>query len=419
MTPSERSAPVRVRSPRRPYLHEGCARQRNRSLPLCTNAHVLLGHIGTPLFIRENLFDVAKLANCGLDIHDARQPQATAYLQAWGRATRRALLSLRASNLSAAHGFYAPACLAHVSTPPIGRKGAPEQPTHSARSTIRVCHAIRVCLPLVGCARPPSHPLYGCYMPLSSSVLMLCSDCLLSCVLPLLNLVQTGSQANNLRFSSAPDVRGRRLIDAMHSWFFDAAAPPEQRFVMDDCGELPCHSSPAPLLHCPTLATVTQCGSLCRLQRQARRLRNGLNPHSVGRNVCELDEAMPSATSRTSGTPSAMTEAGSSRGRQEVDQHPLRELPSSSRHPSARRRRESETPQSARRQRRRRANLKNAWREHASLPGGRSSDESRETRFAARRRRRLTAQVDAQASTVLGATRRRRVGPRRNPRVAE
>lgn len=43
-----------------PYLHERCARRRNGSAPLCTNAHELLTHIDTPLFVRENLFDVAK-----------------------------------------------------------------------------------------------------------------------------------------------------------------------------------------------------------------------------------------------------------------------------------------------------------------------------------------------------------------------
>ena len=48
-----------------PYLHEGCAARTNRSVALCTNAHILLAHISTPLFVRENLFDVAKLANCG------------------------------------------------------------------------------------------------------------------------------------------------------------------------------------------------------------------------------------------------------------------------------------------------------------------------------------------------------------------
>ena len=40
----------------------------------CTDAHRALPHIRTPLFLRENLFDTAKLANCGLDARGPLSP---------------------------------------------------------------------------------------------------------------------------------------------------------------------------------------------------------------------------------------------------------------------------------------------------------------------------------------------------------
>ena len=68
-----------------PYLHTSCAAANtNHSVAICTNAHRLLPYITTPLFLRENLFDVAKLANCGLDVH-VRGGANLQYLKEWGR----------------------------------------------------------------------------------------------------------------------------------------------------------------------------------------------------------------------------------------------------------------------------------------------------------------------------------------------
>ena len=164
-----------------------------------------------------------QLANCGLDIHQPMQPATLEYLKAWGRATRRALLTLRASPSAARHGAFAPSCLAH---------------------------------------------------------------------------------ASNLRFSSAPPVRGVRLIDAMHDWYFGtnlssspstadvlgSDAAEARRFLFDECGDLPCSNATGPTQQCPRLGSVRLCNSLCRLARRRRRIRIGLDPSAPGRNVCELSE---------------------------------------------------------------------------------------------------------------------------------
>ena len=91
-----------------PYLHERCAaeytafdglkRLNSRSRATvpseaaarCTNAHVILRYLRTPIYVRENLFDSAKLANCGLDIHTPHTEETVAYMRQWGQRTRAA-----------------------------------------------------------------------------------------------------------------------------------------------------------------------------------------------------------------------------------------------------------------------------------------------------------------------------------------
>ena len=95
-----------------PYLHTSCAAANtNHSVAICTNAHRLLPYITTPLFLRENLFDVAKLANCGLDVH-VRGGANLQYLKEWGQQARQAMESRRRNKHD---GFFAPSCLAHAS----------------------------------------------------------------------------------------------------------------------------------------------------------------------------------------------------------------------------------------------------------------------------------------------------------------
>ena len=48
---------------------------------MCTDAHFAIRHIRTPLFIRENLFDKAKLANCGLDSRGPLAADGVEYLK--------------------------------------------------------------------------------------------------------------------------------------------------------------------------------------------------------------------------------------------------------------------------------------------------------------------------------------------------
>ena len=158
--------------------------------------------------MRENLFDVAKLANCGMDVHARMVRETREYLRTWGRSTRAALETLRGRPSC---GYFAPSCLAH---------------------------------------------------------------------------------ASNLRFSSAPTIRGVRLLDAMHAWYFAEGAGAEGEYLLDDCGELPCSVAAAESeQQCPRLDSVRECHALCRLKRRRRRIRIGLNPSAPGRHVCELDEA--------------------------------------------------------------------------------------------------------------------------------
>ena len=200
----------------------------------CTNAHVLIRHIATPLFVRENLYDVAKLANCGVDLHDDLDATALAYLRDWGRHVRTALTPLRTRRT---HGFYLPSCLAH---------------------------------------------------------------------------------ASNLRFSTSPRVGGVRLIDAMHAWFFGDHGGGDGggdgrgllQYAIDDCGELPCtNDSHATTDQCPLLQGIRKCRGLCRLHKQRRRIRLGLNPRVPGHNVCAIEDDESTGTGTVTGTgPAAVME---------------------------------------------------------------------------------------------------------------
>ena len=103
------------------------------------------------------------------------------------------------------------------------------------------------------------------------------------------------AHAANLRFSSAPVVRGVRVIDAMHAWYFGSNTDSTSRFVLDDCGDLPCSNASSSAQHCPTLSSVRICSGRCKLQRRQRRIRIGLNPTVRGRNVCDISMELSSA----------------------------------------------------------------------------------------------------------------------------
>mmetsp|Transcript_26523 Transcript_26523/g.67415 ORF Transcript_26523/g.67415 Transcript_26523/m.67415 type:complete len:160 (+) Transcript_26523:279-758(+) len=106
-----------------------------------------------------------------------------------------------------------------------------------------------------------------------------------------------GSQASNLRFSSAPVLRGVRLVDAMHAWFFAPAGHDEMRYVMDDCGDLPCSRASGPSQQCPKLDSLRVCSShRCKVHRRRRRIRIGLDPSALGRNVCDITATPPIAS---------------------------------------------------------------------------------------------------------------------------
>lgn len=98
-----------------PYVHAGCAAAHGASVALCTNAHAVLPHIRVPLFVRENLFDIAKLANCGLDVHNAAsQPHYVAYLREWGAHTRATLDNCACCCCLPRSSQYAPPCALRV-----------------------------------------------------------------------------------------------------------------------------------------------------------------------------------------------------------------------------------------------------------------------------------------------------------------
>lgn len=107
-----------------PYIDEGCAAATGGNMTACTDAHLALPHIKTALFLRENLFDTAKLANCGLDTRGPLTAMQNAYLRRWGLWMRQQLavcgsaggdrrLGLGSSALSSC-GFFSPSCLDHA-----------------------------------------------------------------------------------------------------------------------------------------------------------------------------------------------------------------------------------------------------------------------------------------------------------------
>lgn len=88
----------------KPYLPSACAAATGNNMSQCTDAHYLYPHLKQPIFIRENQYDTAKLANCGWDGSNA------AYLKLWGE-WMRAELGVIAQ--SPKDGFFSAACLEH------------------------------------------------------------------------------------------------------------------------------------------------------------------------------------------------------------------------------------------------------------------------------------------------------------------
>ena len=88
----------------KPWLPTGCAVATNNDLSTCTNAHTLYPFLRAPLFIRENQFDSAKLANCGWDGADS------GYLKRWGSWMRAQLAVIRQSKKD---GYFSASCLEH------------------------------------------------------------------------------------------------------------------------------------------------------------------------------------------------------------------------------------------------------------------------------------------------------------------
>ena len=92
-----------------PYLPEACAQATNNNMSACTDAHYLYPHLKQPIFVRENQYDTAKLANCGWD---RMASDATDYLKNWG-AWMRAQLKVVAASGKSGDGFFSASCLEH------------------------------------------------------------------------------------------------------------------------------------------------------------------------------------------------------------------------------------------------------------------------------------------------------------------
>jgi len=109
----------------KPFIPGACAANTGRNLSACTDAHFLYPFIRTPLFIRENLFDRAKLMNCGIS-----RPVNRQYMRDWGKWMHTQLEIIRNSHKQK-DGFYVPSCFDHTrnmgfwSTPVLG--GVPVQ----------------------------------------------------------------------------------------------------------------------------------------------------------------------------------------------------------------------------------------------------------------------------------------------------
>lgn len=97
----------------RPFVPPACATAWGSMLApaACTHAHNLLPHVATPLFLRENQFDSAKLANCGLDVHSHMGEAELSYLKEWGGLIRS---EMRAVGARPRNGAWSPSCLAHA-----------------------------------------------------------------------------------------------------------------------------------------------------------------------------------------------------------------------------------------------------------------------------------------------------------------
>ena len=97
----------------RPFVPPACAAAWGSVLApgACTHAHHLLRHVATPLFLRENQFDSAKLANCGLDVHSHMGEAELSYLKEWGGLVRS---EMRAVSARPRNGAWSPSCLAHA-----------------------------------------------------------------------------------------------------------------------------------------------------------------------------------------------------------------------------------------------------------------------------------------------------------------
>lgn len=90
-----------------PYFSPACSDATGGNMSLCTDAHFLYPHVKSPLFIRENLFDTAKLGNCGFN---AQSDGDVEYLKAWGKWMKAQLAVVRQS---AKDGYFVASCLQH------------------------------------------------------------------------------------------------------------------------------------------------------------------------------------------------------------------------------------------------------------------------------------------------------------------
>eukprot|EP00316_Scyphosphaera_apsteinii_P016208 CAMPEP_0119326424 /NCGR_PEP_ID=MMETSP1333-20130426/68363_1 /TAXON_ID=418940 /ORGANISM="Scyphosphaera apsteinii, Strain RCC1455" /LENGTH=388 /DNA_ID=CAMNT_0007334731 /DNA_START=27 /DNA_END=1194 /DNA_ORIENTATION=- len=98
-----------------PFIDETCSRATGGNVSACTDAHFALPHISTPLFVRENLYDTAKLGNCGLDTRGPISDAGLHYLRQWGRWMRAQLGAIHGMAGKGTTGYFAPSCLEHGS----------------------------------------------------------------------------------------------------------------------------------------------------------------------------------------------------------------------------------------------------------------------------------------------------------------
>eukprot|EP00929_Paragymnodinium_shiwhaense_P115841 TRINITY_DN8499_c0_g5_i1.p1 TRINITY_DN8499_c0_g5~~TRINITY_DN8499_c0_g5_i1.p1 ORF type:complete len:506 (-),score=83.73 TRINITY_DN8499_c0_g5_i1:221-1738(-) len=90
-----------------PFYPRACAVATNNNMGRCTDAHFLYPYIRSPLFIRENQYDTAKLANCGFKSSSTDFD----YLKAWGRWMRA---QLEVISRSKKDGFFSASCYMHA-----------------------------------------------------------------------------------------------------------------------------------------------------------------------------------------------------------------------------------------------------------------------------------------------------------------